>query len=43
VISSEGVTLYVSGPDPSVSAGRMVTVTGTVRRTNDGRLYLEAG
>lgn len=43
VISSEGVSLYVSGPDPSVAAGRPVTVIGTVRRTNDGRLYLEAG
>lgn len=41
VLASEGVSLYVSGPDQGVQPGGNVTVTATVRRTNDGRLYLD--
>ncbi|GAB4465799.1 MAG: hypothetical protein OHK0029_36720 [Armatimonadaceae bacterium] len=41
VIASEGVTMYISGEDPGVSAGNTVTVTGIVRRTSDGRTYIE--
>ena len=42
VVESEGRTLYVTGPMPTANIGESVTVTATVRRTVDGRIYLEA-
>lgn len=43
VLAGEGVTLYVSGNDPASQKGAPVTVTGYVRQTQDGRLYIDAG
>ncbi len=42
VLEGDGRTIYVSGPMPEAGPGDAVTVTGTVRRTGDGRLYLES-
>nr|CAA9281580.1 hypothetical protein AVDCRST_MAG63-3637 [uncultured Armatimonadetes bacterium] len=42
VLQEGGDAIYVSGPRPvEVDEGETVTVTGLVRRTQDGRLYLE--
>jgi hypothetical protein len=42
VLSGEGVTLYVSGSNPTTREGSPVTITGYVRQAADGRLYIES-
>ncbi|MDX1933191.1 MAG: BsuPI-related putative proteinase inhibitor [Capsulimonadales bacterium] len=42
VLASEGVTLYVTGKTPLAEVGSAIVITGTVRRTADGRIYLES-
>lgn len=41
VLESEGHTLYITGPHPTTRVGETITVEGILRRTDDGRLYLE--
>ncbi len=41
VIEQSGVSLYVTGRAPQVRAGDAVQITGTVKRTADGRAYIE--
>lgn len=41
VVEAEGRTIYVSGTIPELDAGAPITVAGTVRRTADGRYYLD--
>lgn|GEM_PF-3372325 len=41
VLAGDGVTCYINGNTPALSLGSTVTVTGTIRRTSDGRIYLQ--
>jgi hypothetical protein len=43
VVAGDGTSIYVSGPVPAnAREGTNIIATGTVRRTNDGRLFIDA-
>jgi hypothetical protein len=43
VVVGDGTSIYVSGAVPTdAREGRNIVVTGTARRTNDGRVYIDA-
>lgn len=42
VLAGDGVTVYVTGPLPETRPGRTVTVSGILRRSGDGRHYIDS-